>query len=197
MKKLKKISALFATVSMTLLTTINAFAFDTLTFVGNPNLFGKQDNSANQKNTGWIPTAEDQIMELSDKLPGIYVYSSEYVLNDDYNSLSDEEKAEKTQFKIIADGKVSNWYNQLSLGENYSVWGDDRTQFCATNLDEGKFNVYVNPDKGYVCVLQYGRPVTLTVRYRTTSFDSTNFVNLDANAIMTEGYSDVSFDKKD
>lgn len=49
MKKLKKISALFATVSMTLLTTINAFAFDTLTFVGNPNLFGKQDNSANQK----------------------------------------------------------------------------------------------------------------------------------------------------
>ena len=195
-KIVKKIATVVAAVSMTAAMSINAFAFDTLTFVGNANLFGQQETEENSKTVGWVPTAENQVMTQSTDVEGAYVYATSYVKAEGFDALTDAEKLSKTEFKIVKDGEDIAWNGQMSLGMPEGVWADNQSQFRAVNIEEGEFKVYVEPTKGFVCLVQNKKAVDLVVRYHSRDEDSSNFVELTKAAIVGDGYAeaDVMFD---
>ena len=195
-KIVKKIATVVAAVSMTAAMSINAFAFDTLTLVGIANLFGQLETEENSKTVGWVPTAEEQVMTEAADVQGAYVYSTSYVKAEGFDALTDAEKLSKTEFKIVKDGDDIAWNGQMCLGMPEGVWADNQSQFRAVNIEEGEFKVYVEPTKGFVCLVQNKKAVDLVVRYHSRDEDSSNFVELTKAAIVGDGYAeaDVMFD---
>lgn len=180
-KIIKKIATVVASLTMVSAMGISAFAADSYSFVGNPNLFGEADEG----NTvvGWVPTNEDQIMTAVEGVDGLYTFTGNCVVAGD------------KEFKVLADATDMAWNFQMCIGNPDAAWADNQSQFRGT-FEVGEYKVYVQPAKGFVCVIQNQKAIPMTVRFHSRDEDSANFVDITKDAIVADGYSegDVNLD---
>ncbi len=198
-KLVKKIATVALAASMTAAMSVSAFAADFYQFVGNPNLFGDADQG-NDK-IGWVPTVDTQNFTAVDGQDDLYVYTSTYALPSDQTPNEDPKKDPmnlSTQFKVLADGQDFAWNYQMCLGIPESAWADNQSQFKVVgDFQPGEFKVYMDPKKGFVCIIQNNKSVELNVRYHSKDEESWNFVALTRKAIIGDGYADSSVYFKD
>lgn len=187
-KAIKKVVTVVASLSMVAAMGISAFAADYYQFVGNPNLFGNADRGSEE--VGWQYLNENQYFKEPSSVDGVYTYTGNYVKASDYDTLTDEDKGKSRQFKVLADGQDFAWNYQMCLGNPEAAWADNQSQFEVVegSLAEGEYHVYMDPAKGFVCLVQNGKQVELKVRYHTRDEDSWNFVELKKSAIVADGY---------
>ena len=187
-KAIKKIATIVASMSMVAAMGVSAFAADTYQFVGNPNLLGNADR--NTEEVGWQYLNEDQFFAEPDALEGIYTYKATYVKASDYDELSAVDKGKSRQFKILADGPDFAWNYQMCFGVPEAAWADNQTQFevIESSIEEGEYSVYMDPAKGYVCLIQNGKNVDLLARYHSRDEDSWHFVGMKKDDIIADGY---------
>lgn len=180
-KIIKKIATVVASLTMVSAMGITAFAADSYSFVGNPNLFGEADEG----NTvvGWVPTNEDQIMTAVEGEDGLYTFTGNCVVAGD------------KEFKVLADATDMAWNFQMCIGNPDAAWADNQSQFRGT-FEVGEYKVYVQPAKGFVCVIQNQKAIPMTVRFHSRDEDSANFVEMKKDAIVADGYDagDVNLD---
>lgn len=194
-KTFKKIATVVASLSMMAAMSVTAFGYDTYQFVGNPNLVGQEDAEYDTKKLGWCTTNEDQFLVPVEGLDGVLSYKGNFVTALDDAEVDDAKRAERRQFKILADGDLMGWSFQCCIGNPDIAWADNQTQFqIDPTLELGEFTAYVEPAKGFVCIIQNGKNVDLLCRYHSRDEDSTNFVKLTKADIEADGYSDIAFD---
>ena len=173
-KLVKKIATVALAASMTAAMSVSAFAADFYQFVGNPNLFGDADQG-NDK-IGWVPTVDTQNFTAVDGQDDLYVYTSTYALPSDQTPNEDPKKDPmnlSTQFKVLADGQDFAWNYQMCLGIPESAWADNQSQFKVVgDFQPGEFKVYMDPKKGFVCIIQNNKSVELNVRYHSKDEES-------------------------
>ncbi len=199
-KVIKKVATVAAAVSMAAAMSVSAFAADFYQFVGNPNLFGDADQG-NDK-IGWVTTLDTQNFTAVDGQDDLYSFTSTYALPSDQTPNEDPKKDPmelSRQFKVLADGQEFAWNYQMCLGIPESAWADNQSQFKVVgDLQPAEYKVYMNPTKGFVCLIQDKKNVELNVRYHSKDEESWNFVALSKKAIVGDGYeeSTVYFDDK-
>lgn len=187
-KAIKKIATVVASMSMVAAMSFSAFAADTYQFVGNPNLFGSADRGTEE--VGWQYLNEDQFFAEPSAIDGVYTYTGNYVKASDYDGLDAIDKGKSRQFKILADGPDFAWNYQMCLGVPEAAWADNQTQFEAveSSIEEGEYHIYMDPNTGYVCMIQNGKNVDLLARYHSRDEDSWNFVGFSKADIVADGY---------
>lgn len=180
-KIIKKIATVVATATMIAAMGITAFADEdsTYSFMGNPNIFGVEDEG--DKTVGWVPTNEDQIMTAVDGMDGVYTYTGNCVVAGD------------KEYKVLKDSTDFAWNYQMCLGNPDAAWADNQSQFRST-FETGEYKVYVKPANGFVVVIQNQKALPTVVRYHSRDEDSANFVDTNKAAIEADGYSDVALD---
>ena len=194
-KTFKKIATVVASLSMMAAMSVTAFGYDTYQFVGNPNLVGQEDAEYDSKKLGWCTTNEDQCLTPVDGLDGVWSYKGNSVTALDDAEVDDAKRAERRQFKILADGDLMGWSFQCCIGNPDIAWADNQTQFqIDESLELGEFTAYVEPAKGFVCIIQNGKNIDLLCRYHSRDEDSTNYVKLTKADIEADGYSGIAFD---
>lgn len=191
-KAIKKIATIVASMSMVAAMGISAFGAETYQYVGSPNLFGNADRSS--EDVGWQYLNEDQFFSEAEGLDGVYTIKCNYVKADDYDTLSAVDKGKSRQFKILADGPDFAWNYQMCLGVPEAAWADNQTQFEAIedSIEEGEYTVYMDPAKGYVCLIQNQKNVDLLARYHSRDEDSWHFVGFLKANIIADGYDEGS-----
>lgn len=188
-KFVKKIATVVASLTMISAMGITAFGIEPYSFVGNPNLFNEPN--AESKDVGWVTTSEDQIMTAVEGMTGVYKYTSTYVTATDDAEVDDAKKAERRQFKIVAEGPDMAWSYQMSFGNPDPVWADNMTQFQIEGIKDGEFVVYLKPSNGYVCVIQDKQALDLLIRFHSRDEDPKNFVEPTIANIVAEGYAET------
>lgn len=180
-KIIKKIATVVATATMIAAMGITAFADEdsTYSFMGNPNLFGVEDEG--DTTVGWVPTNEDQIMTAVDGMDGVYSFKGNCVVAGD------------KEYKVLKDATDYAWSYQLCLGNPDAAWADNQSQLRST-FETGEYTVYVKPANGFVVVVQNQKALPTVVRYHSRDEDSANFVDTNKAAIEADGYSDVALD---
>lgn len=188
-KFVKKIATVVASLTMISAMGITAFGIEPYSFVGNPNLF----NEANADSTdlGWVPTSEDQLFTAVDGMAGVYKFESTYVTAADDADVDDAKRAERRQFKILAEGPDMGWSYQMSFGNPDAVWADNMTQFQIEGIKDGAFVVYLKPANGYVCVIQDKTALDMVIRFHSRDEDPSNFVAPTLANIVAEGYAEA------
>lgn len=176
-KIIKKIATVVASITMVSAMGISAFAADSYSFVGNPNLF----NEADEGNTvvGWVPTNEDQIMTAVEGEDDLFTFTGNCVV------------AGEKEFKVLGDATDFAWNFQMCIGNPDAAWADNQSQFRGT-FEVGEYKAYVKPSKGFVCVIQNQKAIPMTVRYHSRDEDSANFVDVTKAAIVADGYDESS-----
>ena len=187
-KFVKKIATVVASLTMISAMGISAFAIEPYSFVGNPNLFNEPN--AESTEVGWVATSEDQIMTAVEGMEGVYKYTSTYVTATDDAEVDDTKRAERRQFKIVAEGPDMAWSYQMSFGNPDPVWADNMTQFQIEGIKDGEFVVYLKPANGYVCVIQDKQALDLLIRFHSRDEDQKNFVEPTIANIVAEGYAE-------
>lgn len=187
-KFVKKIATVVASLTMISAMGITAFGIEPYSFVGNPNLFG--ETNADSTDIGWVPTSEDQLFTAVDGMDGVYKYESTYVTAADDADVDDAKRAERRQFKILAEGPDMAWSYQMSFGNNDAVWADNMTQFQIEGIKDGEFVVYLKPANGYVCVIQDKAALDMVIRFHSRDEDPSNFVAPTLANIVAEGYAE-------
>lgn len=180
-KIIKKIATVVATATMIAAMGITAFADEdsTYSFMGNPNLFGVENEE--DTTVGWVPTNEDQIMTAVDGMDGVYSFKGNCVVAGD------------KEYKVLKDATDYAWSYQLCLGNPDAAWADNQSQLRST-FETGEYTVYVKPANGFVVVVQNQKALPTVVRYHSRDEDSSNFVDTNKAAIEADGYSDVALD---
>lgn len=180
-KIIKKIATIVASITMVSAMGISAFAAESYSFVGNPNLFGEEDEGSTK--VGWQEWNEEQVMTAVEGKDGLYSFTNNCVV------------AGEKEFKVLGDALDFAWNFQMCIGIPDSAWADNQSQFRGT-FETGEYKVYVMPAKGFVCVIQNQKAIPLTVRYHSRDEDSANFVDVTKAAIVADGYdaADVRLD---
>ena len=194
-KFVKKIATVVASLTMISAMGITAFGIEPYSFVGNPNLFN--ESNADSTDVGWVPTSEDQLFTAVDGMAGVYKFESTYVTAADDADVDDAKRAERRQFKILAEGPDMAWSYQMSFGNNDAVWADNMTQFQIEGIKDGAFVVYLKPANGYVCVIQDGKALDMLIRFHSRDEDPSNFVAPTVANIVAEGYAESDTGLKD
>lgn len=194
-KYIKKITAVVATLTMISSMGITAFGIGPYTIVGNPNLFG--ESNADSTEVGWVAISEKQIFSVVPLMHGVYKYEGKYVIASDNEEVDDVKRAERRQFKILAEAQDMAWSYQMSFGNPDEVWDTDMTQFQIEGIKEGDYVVYLKPANGYVCVIQDGKALDMLIRFNSGDVDPKNFVEPTRANIIKEGYDESDTDLKD
>ena len=187
-KFVKKIATVVASLTMISAMGITAFGIEPYSFVGNPNLFN--ESNADSTEVGWVPTSEDQLFTAVDGMAGVYKFESTYVTAADDAEVDDAKRAERRQFKILAEGPDMAWSYQMSFGNPDPVWADNMTQFQIEGIKDGAFVVYLKPANGYVCVIQDKAALDMVIRFHSRDEDPSNFVAPTLANIVAEGYAE-------
>lgn len=188
-KFVKKIATVVASLTMISAMGITAFGIEPYSFVGNPNLFN--ETNADSTDVGWVPTSEEQLFTAVDGMAGVYKFESTYVTAADDADVDDAKRAERRQFKILAEATDMAWAYQMSLGNPDPVWADNMTQFQIEGIKDGAFVVYLKPANGYVCVIQDKTALDLLIRFHSRDEDPSNFVEPTLANIVAEGYAET------
>lgn len=151
--------------------------FDSYTIVGNPRLFGIDDDSDDEH--GWNPLSKDQ--RFTDAGNGYYIAKFTCIFAGEY------------EFKIIGDGDFLGWNAQLCFGNPDTAWSDNQSML-KVKLEAGEYTVVMNPSQGLVVCVQNGKVADFSVRYKSRDEDSVNFVEPSVEAVRADGYDPQDFD---
>lgn len=151
--------------------------FDSYTIVGNPRLFGIDDDSDDEH--GWNPLSQDQ--RFTDAGNGYYMAKFTCIFAGEY------------EFKIIGDGDFLGWNAQLCFGNPDTAWSDNQSTL-KVKLEADEYTVVMNPSQGLVVCVQNGKVADFSVRYKSRDEDSVNFVEPSVEAVRADGYDPQDFD---
>lgn len=151
--------------------------FDSYTIVGNPRLFGIDDDSDDEH--GWNPLSKDQ--RFTDAGNGYYMAKFTCIFAGEY------------EFKIIGDGDFLGWNAQLCFGNPDTAWSDNQSTL-KVKLEADEYTVVMNPSQGLVVCVQNGKVADFSVRYKSRDEDSVNFVEPSVEAVRADGYDPQDFD---
>ncbi len=151
--------------------------FDSYTIVGNPRLFGIDDDSDDEH--GWNPLSKDQ--RFTDAGNGYYIAKFTCIFAGEY------------KFKIIGDGDFLGWNAQLCFGNPDTAWSDNQSML-KVKLEAGEYTVVMNPSHGMVVCVQNGKVADFSIRYKSSDEDSVIFVEPSVEAVRADGYDPQDFD---